>query len=316
MSTPAAYRSFWARAPHERRALALRLDDSDDLSVHVEDVVGSPRGQRELTDGDTLADQGIGVGLVLDPPARLGEHRVDLLAGLDLVERRGPLGALHDRLTGGGGHLAGADTLAVVLPLVGRAQLGDLCPQPLDLLGIGSLRALGMGDQFFGLAPGAPLGFETVAGLGQLDARLGQRPPVSFQRFLELRHLLGVGGGHLRREGWRDERGDGPCPAHGPVEEVAQLPAQLQRFECLRRVEEVVVRGVVAAPAQLVEGVAAPADQHTRAGECVEAVELGGALDTGGSAGDELLRQDLPELVALTYAAFGLVRTVSSACEP
>ncbi|WP_316775369.1 hypothetical protein [Streptomyces sasae] len=188
---------------------------------------------------------------------------------------------------------------------MGRTELGDLGPQVFDLGGILRLRALRAGDQLFRLGAGPALGLKAVAGLGQLDARLRQSALVPVQRLLEFRDLLGVDGLHVHRKCRRDERGDGPLAAHRAVEEITQLPAQLQRFERLGRVEEVVVRGVVPPPAELVERLTAPADEHARARERVETVELGRALDARAGAGDELLRQHLAEL---TGADVGGVR--------
>lgn len=298
MSTPAAYRSFWARAPHERRSLALGLDDADDLSVDVEDVVGSAGGHRELTDGNAPARERVGVCLVLDQPARLGQHRVDLRACLHLVERRGALRALDDGLACGGGNLARLEALAVVLLLMSRPQLCDLRPQFLVLHGVRGLGLFRAGDERLGLGTRPSLGLQAVARLGKLHARLGQRAAMPLQRLFELSDFLRLGRGCLARECRRYECGDGPCAAHGPVEEVAQLPAQLQRFECLRRVEEVVVRGVVPASAQLVESVTAPADEYALSSQRVEAIDLPGAFDAGSGTGDELLGEHLTELAS------------------
>lgn len=278
------------------RPLALRLDDADDPPADVQDVVGAAGGERELADGHTLARQRVGVRLVLDEPARPGQHPVDLLPRLHLVERGRALGALHDGVAGGGGDRAGLEALAVVPLLVRLAQAGDLGPQFLDPRGVTRLDLFGVGDDPLRLGAGPALGLQTVADLRQLHPRLGERAPVPLQRLTQLGDLPRVRLRRLGGQGRRDERGHRTRAAQGPVEEIAQLPAQLEGFQGLGGVEEMVVRGVVTAPAQLVKRLTAPADQDLGTGERVETVDLTRPLDPGARPCDELLGQHLPEL--------------------
>ena len=65
----------------ERLALLLRLDGPDDLGVGDQQIVDRPCDGHELADGDPGSGREIGVGVVLQHPAGLLQHPVDMDPG-------------------------------------------------------------------------------------------------------------------------------------------------------------------------------------------------------------------------------------------